>query len=136
MSRKPGSRSWFEAYLAAFNSADFDGFGAFYDDRIEFHGRAFQTVGKDAVLEFYRTVRARLDERVELLSFVGSPTLCAAEISTTLRALDDWPDFPTGPLSAGVVRRSTAFVFYDIVDGRFTRIRSSRVQQTNHARVC
>ncbi|MBT2134503.1 nuclear transport factor 2 family protein [Croceibacterium sp. LX-88] len=128
MSAEPGSPSWFAAYLAAFNSADFDGFGAFYDDRVEFLGRAFQAVGKDAVLEFYRKVRARLDERVELLSFVGSPTICAAEISTTLRAHEDWPDFPTGPLLAGVVRHSTAFVFYDIAGGRFTRIRSCRVQ--------
>ncbi|MBO9519326.1 MAG: nuclear transport factor 2 family protein [Porphyrobacter sp.] len=128
MSMEPGTRSWFEVYLAAFNSADFEGFGAFYDDRVEFRGRAIQTVGKDAVLDFYRKVRARLDERVELLSFVGSPALCAAEILTTLRAHDDWPDFPTGPLAAGEIRQSTAFVFYDLVDGRFTRIRSCRVQ--------
>ncbi len=126
MSHGPGTLAWFEAYLACFNAADFDGFGAFYHDDVEFQGQAARVTGREAVLAFYRMARARLDERVELLSFVGSAATCAAEIRTTIRAREDWPDFPTGALTAGDTRTSIAFAFYDIKDGRFTRIRSAR----------
>lgn len=123
---EPGTRDWFESYLAAFNAADFDGFGAFYHEDVQFHGQAAQVTGRAAVLAFYRRVRTRLDERVELLSFIGSPERCAAEIRTTIRAFEAWPDFPTGALAAGESRASIAFAFYDIGGGRFTRIRSAR----------
>lgn len=129
MSLEPGTRGWFEGYLAAFNAADFAGFGAFYHPRLEFHGQAARLVGREAVVAFYRHVRDRLDERIELQSFVGSPELCAAEIVTTLHAREDWPDFPTGPLRAGERRTSIGFAFYDIAGARFIRIRSARFRR-------
>lgn len=126
MSPGPGTRAWFEGYLAAFNTADFEGFGAFYHPRLEFHGQAAQFVGREAVLAFYRGVRDRLAEHIELVSFVGSSAMCAAEIATTLHAHEDWLDFPTGPLRAGETRTSINFAFYDIAEARFIRIRSAR----------
>lgn len=122
---EPGSRAWFEGYLAAFNRADFAGFGAYYHDNVQFFGRAATLEGRAAVLDFYRTVRARIDERIDLVSFYGSAEGCAAEIVTNLMPLEDWPDFPAGPLVAGRLRQSINFVFYDIEDGRFRRIRSA-----------
>lgn len=127
--RDPGSREWFEAYLLAFNAGDYPGFGAYYADDVQFSGQAAQLAGREAVLDFYRGVRRRLDERLELLSFVGSPTLCAAEILTTIIPLDDWADFPTGPLRKGEQRQSVNFAFYDIENGRFRRIRSARFRR-------
>ncbi len=128
MTLTPGSRAWFEAYLAAFNRADFPGFGAYYADVVVFQGQAAQLVGRDAVLDFYRKVRGFLDERVDLITFVGAPGIgrIAVEIRTTLVAHRDWPDMPTGAMQAGDRRASIAFVVYDIADGRFTRIRSAR----------
>lgn len=125
MTAQLGTRAWFETYLAAFNAADFDAFGAFYSSDVEFVGRAAELRGREAVLSFYRQVRARLDERIELLSFVGSPELCAAEIVTNLMPLEDWPDFPTGALVQGELRQSVNFVFYNLRGSRFTRIRSA-----------
>lgn len=121
----PGTRAWLDAYLAAFNAADFARFGAYYHDDVEFHGRAAQLTGREAVLGFYRRVRGRIDEHIELVDFLGSPTRCAVEIVTSLTPLEDWPDFPTGPLRRGELRRSVNFVFYDLRDGRFSRIRSA-----------
>lgn len=125
----PSLRPWFEAYLAAFNRGDFPGFGAYYADDVAFHGQAAQVVGRDAVLDFYRKVRSYLDERVDLLGFVGAPggDRIAAELRTTLTARRDWPDMPTGAMRAGDQRQSVSFVFYDIADCRFTRIRSARL---------
>jgi hypothetical protein len=124
-----GERAWFEEYLAAFNRADFDAFGAYYHEDVAFHGRAATLVGRQAVLDFYRGVRARIDEHIELVSFLGSPDRCAVEIVTNLMPLEDWPDFPAGALFQGQLRRSVNFVFYDIVDDRFSRIRSAGFQR-------
>ena len=122
-------RQWFETYLDAFNRGDFDGFGAYYADDVAFHGQAATLHGRAAVLAFYRGVRTRIGERVDLLSFIGSEAAVAAEIRTTLMPLEDWPDFPTGALIKGQQRQSINFAFYDIANGRFTRIRSARFRR-------
>ncbi|MBN8818759.1 MAG: nuclear transport factor 2 family protein [Sphingomonas sp.] len=122
------SQAWFEAYLAAFNRADEAVFGSYYTDDIQFFGQAAQVTGRQAVLDFYRKVREHLQERVELLTYVGDPARqhALAVIRTTLTAHRDWPDMPTGPLKAGDRRESVSFVMYDIKDGRFSRVRSAR----------
>jgi hypothetical protein len=120
-----GSRAWYDRYLAAFNAHDYPTYGAYYADDVAFSGQAATLVGRDKVLDFYRGVAAKLDEHVELLNFLGSPILVAVEIRTTLHVREDWPDFRTGPLHKGDIRRSNNFAFYDIKDGRFTRVRSA-----------
>ena len=122
-------RGWFEAYLAAFNRGDFDGFGAYYADDVIFHGQAAQLRGRDAVLDFYRTVRDRLDEQVELVSFVGASggRRIAAELRTTVLARHDWLEMPTGAMRAGDKRQSVNIVFYDLHEHQFTRVRSARL---------
>lgn len=122
-------RCWFEDYLSAFNRADFPGFGRYYADDVVFHGQAAQVVGREAVLDFYRKVRAHLDERVDLLTFVAAPdgSAIVAELRTSLVATSDWPDMPTGPMRAGDRRESVNIAFYDIADGKFARVRTARL---------
>ncbi len=122
-------REWFEAYFAAFNHREYESFGAYYADDVQFHGQAATLSGRDAVLQFYRGVHARLNERVDLLTFVGDEQHIAAEIRTTLTANEDWPDFPTGALMKGDTRASINFVLYDLTDRHFTRVRSARYQR-------
>ena len=121
-------RPWFEAYLAAFNRADFPALCDYYAPDILFHGQAAQPVGREAVLAFYHKVRTCLHERIELIGFVGAPdgSRIAAELHTTLLALRDWPDMPTGSMRADDTRMRVSFAMYDIADSRFTRIRSAR----------
>ena len=128
-------RDWFEGYIAAFNRGDFDGFGAFYAADVAFFGQAAELRGRAAVLRFYRMVRARVDERLELLDLVASPEgdRLLAEIRTTLVARVDWPDMPTCAMRAGERRESVNFIRYDIADGRFTRIRSARLSPSRAA---
>lgn len=131
----PGLRSWFENYLAAFNRADFAAFGSYYADDVVFHGQAAQLTGREAVLDFYRKVRDHLDERVELLGFVGAPdgSRIAAELRTNLIALRDWPEMPTGAMRAGDMRQRVVFAMYDVADSRFTRIRTARFSPPENA---
>lgn len=121
-----GTRPWFERYLAAFNGKDYPGFSAYYAPDVRFFGQAATLEGPQAIVDFYRGVHARLDERVDLITFVGSPTRIMAEIRTTLVAREDWPDFPTGPFTRGQRRQSLNFALYEIEDGRFQRVRSAR----------
>lgn len=123
---EPGGREWFEAYLAAFNRGDFEGFSSYYAPNVRFEGQAGSFDGPRAVVAFYRLVRERIDETVELLSFVAGPGRIAAELRTTLVARADWPDFPTGALLAGQRRASINFAMYRIEAGRFAHIRSAR----------
>jgi hypothetical protein len=60
------------------------------------------------VLDFYRTVKAHLDETLDLLTFVGAPdgSRIAAELRTSLVARRDWPEMPTGAMRAGDRRRA------------------------------
>jgi hypothetical protein len=131
---QPGTRPWFEAYLRAFNAGDVARYSAYYAPDVRFFGQAATLEGAQAVVDFYRRVHARLDETVELLSFVsGAPSRLAAEIRTILVAREDWPDFPTGALAQGQRRQSVNFVMYDVVAGRFTRIRSARFRRIGDA---
>ncbi|WP_129791354.1 nuclear transport factor 2 family protein [Sphingosinicella sp. CPCC 101087] len=126
----PGTRPWFDAYLEAFNARDYAGFSAFYAPGLRFFGQAATLEGAAAVVDFYRKVHARIDEKVELLTFVsGGSARIAAELRTTLVAREDWPDFPTGALIRGQRRQSLNFAMYDIEDGRFVRIRSARFRR-------
>ncbi|MDB5719150.1 MAG: hypothetical protein JWM38_2577 [Sphingomonas bacterium] len=125
-----GSRDWFEAYLAAFNRSDFAAFGGYYADDVEFAGQAGSFAGAAAVIAFYREVKARVDETLTLLSFIGDGVRIAAELHTSIVARQDWPEFPTGAMRAGDRRESTNFIFYDIADGRFVRIRSANFRRS------
>ncbi|MBO9581454.1 MAG: nuclear transport factor 2 family protein [Sphingobium sp.] len=128
MSEAGSLRPWFEAYVDAFNRDDFEGFGAYYAKDVVFQGQAAQLVGREEVLAFYRFVKSKIDETLELLSFVGSRDLgrIAVEMRTLLVAREDWLDMPTGAMRAGDRRESVNFILYDIVDDRFTRVRSAR----------
>jgi uncharacterized protein (TIGR02246 family) len=119
----------FHDYIAAFNRGDFASFGRFYAPDVEFHGRAGQFRGRDAVVSFYRTVRARLRERVEIQQLVLGEQEWVADAVTELEALEDWPDFPTGPLSKGDVRRSQNFLWYELSGREFSRIRAAHYRR-------
>jgi ketosteroid isomerase-like protein len=115
----------FRSYLAAFNRSDFDGFGRFYAPEVEFFGRAAHLRGRDEVVRFYRDVKSRVRETVTLHGIIVTPRAIVADLATELHALEDWPDFPTGPLALGETRRSQNFIWYDVAEDRFTRIRSA-----------
>jgi ketosteroid isomerase-like protein len=116
----------FREYLDAFNRSDFAGFSRFYAPDVDFRGRGGTFAGKDAVLEFYRGVKSRMRETLSLRQLVVGKRQWVADVVTELYAMEDWPDFPTGAIRKGETRRSQNFIWYDIQDGRFTRIRSGR----------
>jgi hypothetical protein len=115
----------FREYIAAFNRNDFDGFGRFYADDVIFEGRAGQFRSRADVLSFYRTVKSRVRETLTPQDIVIGEQDIVADLVTELHALEDWPDFPTGPLRKGQTIRSQNFIWYEVRDRRFVRIRSA-----------
>jgi ketosteroid isomerase-like protein len=119
----------FHSYIAAFNRNDFDGFSRFYAPDVEFLGRAAQCRGRDEVVTFYRGVKARLRETLTVHALVIGDRSLVADIETELHALEDWLDMPTGALRRGETRRSQNFLWYDVTDNHFTRIRAAHYRR-------
>ena len=115
----------YRAYLAAFNRHDFAEFGRYYTENVIFEGRGGNFRGRDQVLDFYRGVQARLRESLSLLDLIVGQRGIVADVLTTLNVLQDWPDFPAGPMRRGQTVRSQNFIWYEVADGRFTHIRSA-----------
>jgi ketosteroid isomerase-like protein len=119
----------FHSYIAAFNRNDFDSFSRLYAPDLEFRGRALQCRGRDEVVRFYRGVKARLRETLTVHALVVGEKTLVADVETELHALEDWPDMPTGALLRGETRRSQNFLWYDVADNRFTRIRAAHYRR-------
>jgi ketosteroid isomerase-like protein len=119
----------YREYIAAFNRSDFATFSRYYAPNVEFQGRAGQFMGRDAVVGFYRQVHARLRERIEIRQIVQAEQELVADLVTELHALEDWPDFPTGPIFKGDVLRSQNFVWYELSGIQFSRVRAAHYRR-------
>jgi hypothetical protein len=119
----------FREYIAAFNRDDFEGFGRFYTDDVIFQGRAGQFSKRADVLNFYRKVKSRIRETLVIHDLILGEQDIVADLETQLHGLVDWPDFPTGPIRKGETRRSQNFIWYEVRDGKFVRIRSAHYRK-------
>jgi ketosteroid isomerase-like protein len=117
------------AYIDAFNRSDFDTVSRYYKDDLEFEGRGRHFHNREEMLSFYRTLKSRMRETINVRSAVVGRDDIAAELETELYALEDWPDFFGGPMKRGDTLRSLNFVWYEIRDRQFTRIRSARYKR-------
>ena len=125
----------FAGYVAAFNRGDFARLGEYYADNIDFQGRGGSFHSREEVLAFYRNARPRLQETLTILDAVSGPQGIVVDMLTQLQALADWPDFPTGALRKGDTRRSENFIWYEVADGKFTRIRSAHYGTVQPGRI-
>jgi ketosteroid isomerase-like protein len=123
----------FRRYIDAFNRNDFETFGRYYAPQLHFQGQAGEFRSREQVVSFYRQVKARVRETIRILTLVSGEQDILAELETELHALEDWPDFPTGPIYKGETRRSQNFCWYDVADGMFGRIRSARYRSVQGA---
>lgn len=116
----------FREYLDAFNRSDFEVFSRYYQPDIDFRGRGGTFAGRDAVLAFYRGVKARMRETLTLRGLVVGKRQWVADVVTELHANEDWPDFPSGAIRKGETRRSENFIWYELEGEKFKRVRSGR----------
>ena len=114
-------------YIDCFNRNDFDGFGKYYHDDVIFElGDKKTIVGRDNILDFYRGVKAKVRETLDVLSAVGDENLLAVHVRTEFFGLEDWPDFIAGPLMKGESLWIESLGYYYLKDGKVTRILGAR----------
>lgn len=117
----------FRSYIAAFNASEFEKFGSFYADDVIFElGSMKRIEGREAILDFYREVKAHITEIVTPLSVIVTPTRIAMHCRTTFETFRDWPDFEIWPTRAGDKRTVETIAMYEVAGDRFTHIRGAR----------
>jgi len=121
-------KNQFRDYIDCFNRNDFAGFSRYYTDDVVLELPRKQLRGRQAIVDFYREVKARVRETLQINQIVADEEGLAAEVSTEFHALEDWPDFIVGPMRKGESIRIVSFVMYRIRDGKFAHIRSARAR--------
>jgi hypothetical protein len=117
----------YQDYIDCFNRNDFDGFGKYYHDDVVFElGQKKTIVGRENILDFYRGVKARVRETLEVLSAVGNDEALAVHVRTEFHGLEDWPDFIAGPLMKGESLNIESLGYYYLRDGKIARILGAR----------
>jgi len=119
----------FRQYIDSFNRDDFEGFSSCYADDVVLELPQTVLRGRQAIIDFYRLVKARIRETLEINQVIADEEGLAAEVATEFHALEDWPDFMVGPLRKGESIRIVSFVHYVIRDGKFTHIKSARFRR-------
>ena len=122
------NKQLFADYIDSFNRDDFEGFSKYYAEDVVLElGKRKTLRGRQAIIDFYREVKARIRETLVIQNVVADEEGLAAEVATEFHALEDWPDFIAGPIRKGESIHIVSWVFYRIVNGRFQHIRSTRL---------
>ncbi|MBC2776006.1 nuclear transport factor 2 family protein [Parasphingopyxis marina] len=117
----------YEDYIACFNANDFDGFGKYYHDDVVFNlGDKKQIIGRENILDFYRDVKSKVRETLDVVSSVGNEDFLAVHVRTEFFGLEDWPDFIAGPLMKGEAINIESLGYYYLKDGKFAEIMGAR----------
>ena len=117
----------YEDYVARFNANDFEGFGRYYHDDVVFSlGDKKQITGRDNILDFYRDVKSKVRETLEILKVAADQDALAVHVRTEFVALVDWPDFIAGPLMKDETLNIESLGFYYLRDGKIARILGAR----------
>ncbi len=114
-------------YIAYFNANDFEGFGRYYCDDVVFNlGEKKQIIGRENILDFYRDVKAKVRETLEILGVAAGPDTLAVHVRTEFFGLADWPDFIAGRLMKGEAINIESLGFYYLRGGKISHILGAR----------
>jgi hypothetical protein len=116
----------FRAYIDAFNRSDYEALCGYYapDVRLVI-GNGTELVGREAIVEFYRPVKATTQRTIQVLQCFHDGNVLAAELESEFLALQDLPDFVAGPMNKGDRRYLNSLVLYDFDGDHYTRIRAA-----------
>lgn len=122
----PDAPTAFARYIAAFNDGDFEAACSYYADDICLTiGNGRQLRGREEIVRFYTGVRRVTRRTIKILDCFASDILLAAELESKFLAVTDVPDFTSGPMRQGDRMYINSFAFYDLAQGRFSRIRAT-----------
>ncbi|MGE5721673.1 MAG: nuclear transport factor 2 family protein [Sphingomonadales bacterium] len=122
----PGQRAAYLAYASAFSHGDMDRAGRFYTDDCVLELPTLEIAGRQAIVDFYRAMFARVREQLTLHSVVADDDGIAVDVTSTFTAIEDAPDFVVAPLRKGEEVSVPLFVHYALRGGRICRIKGVR----------
>lgn len=124
----------FAAYIDAFNRDDYSSFGEYYaEDVVLVIAGKTELRGRQAIFDFYKTVKSQTQRTIQINKVITAPNHLAAELQSEFLALQDLPDFSAGPMKKGGRIFINTFVFYDVRDGKFARIRSAEFRKEDRS---
>jgi ketosteroid isomerase-like protein len=120
----------YRSYIDAFNRDDYAGFGDYYQEDVVLTIAGKRELrGRQAIFDFYRNVKAQTRRTIQVRRVIVGENQLAAELESEFLALQDVPDFLAGPMLKGGRIQVTTFVFCELHDGRFSRIRSAEYRK-------
>lgn len=125
------TRADYERYVSLFNSNDWR-FLEYYHPEVVFElgGQRFE--GPEGIRSLYTPVKEHIRETVSITRFVSDADGVAVIIPTTFECIKDWQDsFWNRPLKKGEVLRIVSWGFYEVQDGKFRSILTTRSQIVN-----
>ncbi len=127
---EPMSAERFAEYVQAFNRGDYAAFGDYYDDNVllDIAGKR-QLRGRDAIFDFYRTVRSQTRRTIEVVNMLSAGNQIAAELQSEFLALEDLPHFTAGAMKKGDRIFINTIALYELRERRFQRIRSAELRK-------
>lgn len=116
----------FRRYIAAFNAHDYASLVDHYDPNVLIViGNGTELRGRQAVVDFYSKVNAQTTREIRILDAFSDGAMVGAEIESEFLAIEDAPDFSSGPMAKGDRLYINSFALYDIRGGRYARIRAA-----------
>lgn len=116
----------FADYIETFNDRNYEKLVAFYSPDIRLmNGTGRELVGRNAIVDFYKSVNSVASRKIAICSSLSDGATLAAELKSTFTADADAPDFPSGPMAKGDRLYINSFVFYDIADEYYVKIRAA-----------
>jgi ketosteroid isomerase-like protein len=123
----PGQRAAYLAYAEAFSTADMGRAADYYTDDVTLVlPNLPKFVGRQAIVDFYQAMFARVRERVTVHQMTIDDDGIAADCTSTFTAIADAPDFPVAPLTQGEAIATRVIVLYRLRDGLISEIRVTR----------
>lgn len=128
--REGMSAERFAEYIDAFNRDDYSKFGDFYnEDVVLVIAGKTELRGRQAIFDFYKGVKSQTQRTLQINKIITAPDHLAVELQSEFLALQDLPDFSAGPMQKGGRIFINTFVFYNLRDGKFARIRSAEFRK-------
>jgi len=129
------TREQFDQYIDYFNNND-QRFTEFYHDDVELELGARTVKTRQGIADLYREVKTYVRESLQVTRFIADANGIAVELPTEFICIRDWDESFWGhSIKKGEVLRIVSFVHYEVRDGKFAVIKSTRYKVVNDWRM-
>jgi ketosteroid isomerase-like protein len=124
------TKEQFTAYINAFNNKNYSDFGNYYnEDVVLVIAGEKELRGREEIFNFYKKTNAQTERIIQINKIITCGKMLAAELQSEFIALEDVPDFIAGPVKKGGRIFINTFVYYNLINGRFSQIRSAEFRK-------